>query len=82
VRVWDLESEGHATLRIELQRQALSVASTADGLVIGTTASFYGSIFVAAGAKVRVTTSGRKWSPSCSATSSRNRWFVGLWSAT
>jgi hypothetical protein len=38
VRVWDLESEGHATLRIELQRQALPVAFTADGLVIGTTA--------------------------------------------
>ena len=38
VRVWDLEAERHATLRIELQHQVLSVASTADRLVIGTTA--------------------------------------------
>ncbi len=38
VRVWDLEAERHATLRIELQHSVRSVAVTADGLVIGTTA--------------------------------------------
>jgi len=38
VRVWDLESERHITLRIKLQHQVLSVASTADRQVIGTTA--------------------------------------------
>ena len=38
VRVWDLESERHATLRIELQHRVLSVASTANRLVIGTAA--------------------------------------------
>ena len=38
VRVWDLESERHVTLRIELQHQVLSVASAADRLVVGTTA--------------------------------------------
>jgi WD40 repeat protein len=37
VRVWDLEA-GHASLRIELQHQVVSVASTADRLVIGTSA--------------------------------------------
>ena len=31
VRVWDLESEGRATLQIELQHWAHSVAPTADG---------------------------------------------------
>jgi hypothetical protein len=38
VRVWDLEPERRAALRIELQHQVLSVASIADRLVIGTTA--------------------------------------------
>ena len=38
VRVWDLESERHATLRVELQHRVLAVASAADG-------SFCGSIF-------------------------------------
>jgi WD40 repeat protein len=39
VRVWDLEPDPHQTLRIELEyeAQALSVASTAHRLVIGTT---------------------------------------------
>jgi WD40 repeat protein len=38
VRVWDLAEEPHAALRIELQHRVMSVASTAEGLVIGTTA--------------------------------------------
>ena len=38
VRVWDLESERHGTLQIAFQHRALSVACTADRLVIGTTA--------------------------------------------
>jgi WD40 repeat protein len=38
VRVWDLEAERHATLRIELGYEALSVASTPDRLVVATTA--------------------------------------------
>jgi hypothetical protein len=38
VRVWDLAEEPHATLRIELQHRVMSAASTAEGLVIGTTA--------------------------------------------
>jgi hypothetical protein len=38
VRVWDLEGEGDAILQIELPHRALSVVSTADRLVIGTTA--------------------------------------------
>ena len=38
VRVWDLEAERHAILRIELQHPVLSVASTANGLAIGTSA--------------------------------------------
>jgi WD40 repeat protein len=38
VRVWDLEAERPATLRIELQHSVRSVAVTADRLVIGTTA--------------------------------------------
>ena len=38
VRVWDLDGERHTTFRIELQHMVLSVASTADRLVIGTTA--------------------------------------------
>ena len=38
VRVWDLESERHVTLRIELQHQVRSVAATGNRLVIGTTA--------------------------------------------
>jgi WD40 repeat protein len=35
-RLWDLES-GHASLRIEVQHWVLSVAFTADRLVIGAT---------------------------------------------
>jgi len=38
VRVWDLEAERHAILRIELGYAAMSVASAADRLVIGTMA--------------------------------------------
>ena len=38
VRLWDLDSERRINLRIKLQHQVLSVASTADRLVIGTTA--------------------------------------------
>jgi WD40 repeat protein len=37
VQVWDTEIERPATLRIELDHQPMSVASTADQLVIGTT---------------------------------------------
>jgi WD40 repeat protein len=38
VRVWDLESEHHLALQIELQHRVQSVASTANRLVIATTA--------------------------------------------
>ena len=38
VRVWDLESVRHVTLRIEFQHLVLSVATAADRLVVGTTA--------------------------------------------
>ena len=38
VRVWDLEAERPEILRIELQHQVWSIASAAEGLVIGTSA--------------------------------------------
>jgi len=42
VRVWDLESEPHTTLRIEFQHRVVSVAYADDRLVVGTTADLLG----------------------------------------
>ena len=38
VRVWDLEADGRTILRIDLQHRVMSIASSANQLLIGTEA--------------------------------------------